>query len=59
VLVPGIITGADLKAGGDHGHYFPITQGVAIQLDAHQVTLCGDALDYGRGVLQGSCTTSR
>ena len=27
VLVPGIIDGADLKAGGDHGHVLPHTQG--------------------------------
>jgi acyl-CoA synthetase (AMP-forming)/AMP-acid ligase II len=34
------------------GMYSPITQGVAVQLDAHQLTLGGDALDHGRGVLQ-------
>src|SRR5258708_9563314 len=52
VLVPGIIDGADLEAGGDHGPRFSRHPRVAGQLDAHQLTLGGDALDHGRGLLQ-------
>jgi transposase len=52
VLVPGIIDGADLKTGGDHGQVRPVHPRMTVQLDAHQVILGEDALDHGRGVFQ-------
>jgi hypothetical protein len=51
MLVPGVIGGAHLEAGRDHGPVLSCHPGVAIQLDAHQFTLGGDALDHGGGML--------
>jgi hypothetical protein len=52
MLIPGVIGSADLEAGRDHGAVFPVCPGVAIELDARQLVLGGDALGHGGGVLQ-------
>src|SRR5215469_715320 len=52
VLIAGVISGAHPEAGRDHGPVLPHHPGMAVELDAHQLTLGGDTLDHRGGVLK-------
>ena len=58
VLVPGVIDGADLEAGRDHGPVLRRTQGWPYSWTLTRSTLGRDTLDHCGGVLQRSRTAS-
>src|SRR6266545_5094968 len=52
VFVPGVVDGAHLEAGCDHGPVFTPYPGMPVELNAHQLALGGDTLNHRGRVLQ-------
>jgi hypothetical protein len=48
MLVPGVVDGAHLEAGCDHGPVFTHYPGMPVELNAHLLALGGDTLKSPR-----------